>query len=457
MPMGKRGRPSKPKAVREKEKREKEKLSILEIKDPMRMTKAELIKRLEDLEGQNEKLRNSAFCYLCGKSKPKTEFYTSTDIMCKSGVTPICKDCGKAIGRRRDSGGYDHSPTKKSVQLALFYMNKPFLDRVWDASVDECNNRNNASGKRPENYDVYASYMKNIAMPQYTGWTWKNSDIFRERAVYEDEKTVEGLLEGREDQDTYVDFIKNKNDVKRLLSYDPFEKESLDDQPFLYSQLLGLLDTGDEDNEDILRTSSCITIVRGMLQISKIDDAIARLMDDVKSFEKNSSTIKSLQDSKAKITSQVATLAEQSKISLKANRGAKRGSGTWTGRLKKLRDVNIRESAINGFDIATCKGMQQVANVSMAAIIDKLHLDESEWADMVAEQRKMVVEANNKANAYAEAVRILLKENIDLRDTLKSNNLFKEDELLDLDEVVNTYIESDGTDIQQKDEVVPDA
>lgn len=34
-------------------------------------------------------------------------------------------------------------------------------------------------------------------------------------------------------QDVYEDCQKNKEDVKRLLNYDPFEQEAIEDQPFL--------------------------------------------------------------------------------------------------------------------------------------------------------------------------------------------------------------------------------
>lgn len=438
----KSGKSKKPRTKLEKINREK-KIQDTLLRDPMRLTKTELLECLHKSFDKNQKYEEGAYCYLCGQHKSKKEFYVSTDPLCKSGVTPVCKDCAKGIARRRDQFGNDHEVTKESLIEALFYLNKPFYIDLYQSSIDESSNVNHAK-KNPDNYDVYASYIKNIAMPNYYGKTWRDSD-YGNRILYEDEKTAETILEGREDQDTYVDFLKNKADVKRLLSYDPFEKESIDDQPFLYSQLLGLLDSGDEENEDMLRTASCITIVRGFLQQSKIDDAIATLMADTHGFEKNSGTIKSLQDSKAKITTMITGLAEQSKISLKSNKGTKRGANTFTGKLKMLKDLQIRDSSVNGFDIATCKGMQQVANISMSAIIDKLRLDESEWSDMVAEQRDLLVKANNKANAYGEAVRILLRENLDLRDRLSENNLIKDDELVDLDNIVNTYIENSDT------------
>ena len=409
-----------------------------------RMSKGDAQKYAEELEIKIEKMEEGAYCYLCDKHKPKSDFYKSTDPLSLGGVTPICKDCAKGIARRRDRNGDDHSPTKESVQLALFYMNKPYLDSVWDASMEECNNKNNASGKKPENYDVFASYMKNIAMPQYVGKTWRNSDVFKERVIYEDEKTVEGLLEGREDQDTYVDYLKNKADVKRLLSYDPFEKESLDDQPFLYSQLLGLLDGAEDATEDFMRTTSCIAIVRGFLQQSKLDDAIAKLMADPKGFEKNSATIKSYQDSKAKITSMIKDLAAESCISLKNNKLSKKGENTFTGKSKKIKQLGIREGRVNGFDIMTCKGMQQVQEISDASIMAQLRLDESEWSDMVAEQREMIVELRKEKEIYKELNRILLQENLDLKDYMAEKEIDYSGELKNLSEMYSPFADRDN-------------
>lgn len=110
--------------------------------------------------------------------------------------------------------------------------------------------------------------------------------------------------------------------------------------------------------------------------------------------------------------------------------------------MKKIKDLNLRDSAINGFDIDTCKGMQQVADISMSAIVDKLHLDDSEWSDIVAQQRQMVADANKKAEACEEATRLLLRENIELRALLEKHGLLHRDNLVDLDDVINTYTEA---------------
>ena len=439
-----RGRPPKTQVERAREKR----LAELADMDLKRMTKQDLFQLAEDLESRFRKMEEGAFCYICGKHKPKSEFYKSTDPICKSGVAPVCKDCAKGIARRRDRNGDDHSPTKESVKLALFYLNKPFYEDLWDSSIQESNNANHGANKSPDNYDVYASYIKNIAMPQYVGKTWRDSDTIKEKIIYEDEKTVESVLEGREDQDTYVDYLKNKEDVKRLLSYDPFEKESLDDQPFLYSQLLGLLDSSEDANDDMMRTASAISIVRGFLQQSKIDDAIARLMMDPKGFDKNSATIKSLQDSKSKITGVIKDLAAESCISLKNNKTAKKGENTWTGKLKKIKELNLREGEVNGFDLNTCRGMKQVMDMSNESLIKSLKLDESEYADMIAEQRKLVTKYYNDALNYKEVSRVLLRENLDLKDVLDYYGIEIKNGLVDLNELFSPFssVEEDGDD-----------
>ena len=378
-----------------------------------KITVAQAKKKIETLENKVKTLKDGAWCYLCDVHKSKDKFYVNTDPMSKSGLAPICKDCAKKIALKV-TNGEEQEPDKSSVQLALRYLNKPFLEKVWDSSIQEVENL--ASGKVKSN--VWAAYSRQIAMPNYIGMTYADSDHFVNKALSENNKdsTTEKTIDNHAGLDTYDNFIKNKNDVIRLLSYDPFEKEDINDQPFLYSQLLGLLDSSEDANEDMMRTSSAITIVRGFLQQSKIDDTIAKLMCDISNIEKNSATIKSLQDSKNKINSVITSLAQDNCISLRYNKNAKKGENTWTGKIKKIKSLNLRDAEVNGFDIDTCRGMQQVQEISDASIMKQLELDESEWSDMVAEMRVTNKDLRKEKEAYKEINRILLRENLDLRD-----------------------------------------
>ena len=299
-------------------------------------------------------------------------------------------------------------------------------------------------------------------MKQYNGLRWRDGDIFN--TYVEDAKQVAALEAGKkEDAQTLLDgqdvdneFEKNRKDVIRLLGYDPFEGEKLEDQPLLYSQLIGYLDAGGDGNDDMMRTSSAITIVRGFSQQAKIDDKLAKAMAN---SNINPAEIKTLLDSKQKISSTISQLAEQSCLSLKHNKNASKGENTWTGKIKKIKELNLREGEVNGFDLMTCKGMQQVMDLSNASILKQLALDESEYSDIVAEQRKLVTKLTTERDSYKEVVRILLRENLDLKDLLSENNLLDESNLVDLENLFSSFsaVEPDGAEDETEEAFDGDA
>ena len=418
------------------------------IKSVRRQTPTQL---REENEKMKDLLERGCRCAMCGKVKDQeTKFYYDTNpVLGGSSFSRICRDCAKSIACRRDKNGEDHEPTKESVIDALRLLDKPFLESVWNASIQESDNL--VTGKTKSN--VWTSYIKNVQMVNYVGKTFADSDFFKDKIVYQDEVKKEDVLESHSGQDTYDSFEKNKADVIRLLDYDPFEKEFVSDQPYLYAQLLALLDQGEDTNEDMIRTSSAISIARGFLQAAKIDDTIASLMGDLKQLEKNSATIKSLQSSKSDIMKNIRDLAAESCLSLKNSKHSIKGENTWTGKIKKIRDMNLRNSAVNGFDIATCKGMQQVQEISDASIMKQLQLDESDWSDMVAEMRVANQKLRQEREQYKEINRILLKENIELKDYLEEKGLLNGVETENLKDVYSVFSDQEE---EEGDEDVED-
>ena len=416
---------------------------------PVKLTAAEAREKVDELQAKLDKFEGTSFCLKCKTHKDREKgFYINTDPMYgETTCTPICRECARKIALRVDKNGEEHEPTKESVITALKYLQKPFLNTVWNASVQESENL--IAGKVKSN--VWTAYIKNIQMVNYVGMNFFDSDFYKEKVVYDDEKNETEVVDTHMGQDTYDSYIKNKEDVVRLLSYDPFEKEDIADQPFLYSQLLGLLDSSEDENEDMMRTSSAISIVRGFLQQAKIDDTVSKLMCDISKIESNSATIKSLQESKAKITSVITSLAQDSCISLKHNKNAKKGENTWTGKIKKIKELNLREGEVNGFDMETCKAMRQVMDLSNASIMKTLNLDESEWSDMVAEQRKMIGDLQYQLDKYIEISRILLRENLDIKDYLKDKNVTLDMNLVNLNDLYSCFSEPDDEEESESD------
>ena len=384
--------------------------------EPVKMTPAKMKARITELEEKLEKFQSYGYCYLCDTHKSKDKFYVSTDPLNKSGITPICKECARKIALRIDKNGDEHEPTKESVQLALYYLNKPYLNVIWDASIQESENL--IAGRTKSN--VWTSYAKNVAMGQYVGMTYKDSDYFKEKIIYDDEKTVEN---SESNSDIIDAFEQNKKDAIRLLGYDPFAKESISDQPFLYANLIGYLDASEDANEDRMRISSIVEIVKGFNHIEKMNDIIAKLMSDLQQIDRNVVVIKQLEDTKNKITNSVLNLAKDNGISLKHSVNASKGENTWTGKVRKMKEMNLREQETNLYDVEYSAGLSQVADISNASIIKQIRLDENDYNDMINQQRDLINKYKKIADEYEEKARILLRENLDLKDLIKSKGI----------------------------------
>lgn len=378
-------------------------------------------------------IEQNPFCRMCGKHKPPGDFYKSHDKNLEVPVTSICKQCAQNIMDRRDVNGDTHGSTKDSMIEALRYLDKPFKQDVWDQA---CEDEKSGDTEISKEYDKSRIYMRLISTRKYNHLRFTDSDMYKDRIIFEDEVMDKGTDDEIESR---MQFLKDKDDVIRLVGYDPFNKESKVDQPFLYSQLLGMLDASEDSADDAMKVQSAISITRSFLQISKIDDSISTMMKDLTNVEKFTSQIAKLQQSKLQINNGITKLAAESCISLKNSKTAKAGDNTWTGKLKKIKDLNLRSAEVNGFDIGTCRGMQQVMDLSNASIIKQLRLDESEMSDMIAEQRELLTKTQNANTALQELSRILLRENMDLKDFLEERGLLTNDNLMDLNHIYSQY------------------
>lgn len=384
-----------------------------------KLTAVQMKDKIIRLEDKVDSLKNGAWCYMCDTHKSRDKFYVSTDPLNKSGLTPICKDCAKKIALKIGKDKVEHEPDKDSVILALKYLDKPFLNDLWDASVLEADNL--ASGRVKSN--PWNAYIKNVAMGQYNCKTFSDSDFYYSKKDENNDNIDDTSNSFSVNKDLLDTFTQNKKDVIRLLGYDPFEKEQPGDQPYLYASLIGYLDSSEDANEDRLKTSSSIEIVKSFSHIEKINDVITSLMSDVKNMEKNISTIKNLEDTKNKITSSVLNLAKDNGISLKHSVNASKGENTWTGKVRKMKEMNLSEAETNLYNIEYSAGLQQVAEISDAAILKQIRLDENDYNDMIIQQRELINKYKKKSDESEEKSRILLKENYDLKSLLKDNNI----------------------------------
>lgn len=344
-------------------------------------------------------VQETLMCTCCGKDKSLSKsFYISNSIIYgNKRRLPICKECVWSL--------YDSFlvESNEDEQVALYrvcrLLDIPYLETPYQSALNESETNGG---------NVFKTYMKNInSLKQYINYTFENGDSIDKEE--QELKEVEAIKDSLSDRDK-----QNELDVIRILGYDPFESENLKDRKFLFNRLVDMLN--DSTLEDNVKLMSVISIVKGFNQIEYVDQAIAALTSDIAKLNQNNGGIKSLIDTKKNLTTTVLKLAEENGISTKHNTNKSKGSGTLTGMIKTLSELNLEEAQVNLFDMQTAEGMKQVADMSNASIKAQLLFDENDYADMVAYQRDELYKLQN-----SEAK--LIEENRKLKIQLTKINL----------------------------------
>ena len=83
----------------------------------------------------------------------------------------------------------------------------------------------------------------------------------------------------------------------------------------------------------------------------------------------------------------------------------------------------------------------------------QLALDESEWSDIVATMRVDNQTLRRERDQYREINRILLRENLDLKDYLEENNMIPEEGYVDLKDVYSVFGNSEELVNSEEDDI----
>lgn len=378
-------------------------------------------------------------CGLCGKledtsiKRDRTIFYKTTDPNNKIGYTTICRHCiDKVVYQIDDDDTFKtrHEPTESTIKRALQYLDKPWLQSVYESCRLDCENEFSNSTTK----DVWSTYIRTIQAPRFMDLRWKDGEGVYEplpnSMKYTDEPVEQHVPEPItespipkkksltlvSDEEAAVKISEaNKKKVLHDLGYDPFESASPRNRVIMFNRLAGYL--GD-NTDDQMKIDACINIVQSMTQADAINSEINKHLNDVNSIAKNNKLIKDLVSTKKDANADALALAKENGISLK-NGGVEKGGDTWSGQVKKLRESKLRFGEVDGFDIGTSEGMRQVAYMSMESVLEQVKLDDSDLADLTVKQTETITGLNNKCDAAIEEARLLKRENRDLKAFLR--------------------------------------
>lgn len=368
--------------------------------------------------------KEKVLCLSCD-TPPKTTFYTSINEKHKntSGKLPWCKACvEKQYSEYLNKYG--------DGKLAMYYTCRKFDVFFSSSAYEGAKNNTIKTG-----WTVVQSYFKQINSFRNEDGISKNgygtcfdeSFDFLDIQLLEDNLSSKVDIKEKENKQKIKKIIftdkdkQNKKDVENLVKYDPFIEESEDIKGFLYSKLIDFLDT--DTLQDNFKLPIVIEIVKGFGQAERINRALSQI--DVVNDTSRIDDIKKLSDTKQNILRSILSMAKDNGISENYSNNKSKGAGTLSGMIKELQEKGIYSSEVNVYDIETCDGMKQVADISNKSILEQLVLNENDYVDMIKDQRDLINNYQTKSEKFEEECRLLKIKLRDLESYLNDNKISK--------------------------------
>jgi len=349
--------------------------------------------KTKDLE---EQMKGKTRCTKCGKILADGNFYTSNSKLNRhTGRLSLCKDC---LTNFYISFLEETNDIRISIYKLCEIVDFVYLENIYESSLTEAGWNKNFTVVE-NGLEVWKKYIKTInSLKNYKGYAFEHGD-----KIYNNCESNLPSIEVIEENDTSLKKIKelsdddieqkvrdkqNKEDIIRIIGYNPFENEIEEDKSKMYAKLINMLN--EDTQEDELKLGAIISIIKGQNQENKINDVITSLSSDIKSIKDNIGTIKSLTDTKEKLNKSLLALAKDNKISDLYSGHKTVGANTLSGILKKLKEIDLQEAQVNLFDIQTSMGMLQVARLSAQAMVENLNFGDDDLIDIGKFQRSKI-------------------------------------------------------------------
>lgn len=334
-------------------------------------------------------------CPMCGERKVFSAFYKSKSPLYANNHDHLvfCKEC---VLSTYESYWSMIKDVKNSVFITCLKFDLPFSESDYDGMIKQVMNDNSAHPMR-----IYIQKINSLGGLN-NGLTGFNPLFLLEDKTAEDEKKSNDTEHDIKltDQDLQV-----KEDVIRLIGYDPFAGYSEFDQKFLYNELISYLD--EDTLEDAFKLSMILQLVNNNNQVRKIDLVIANMSNDTKSLITYQGDIKSLSATKKSIVDNIDKIAKENSISVK-NRGDKKaGKSTLTYMMKNLRELGFENAEHDYYDHMKAIGMKRTADISNKSILEQLQFDENDYVTMLKEQKEIIQNLQDKIYEIEEENRQL--------------------------------------------------
>lgn len=345
----------------------------------------------QNKEINNKKLQCQGECKKI-KAKNGNNFYKSNNPIHQNdyykGYAPFCKQCLREKIFEKDG----KTVKINSLLEVLELLDKPYIQEEYIKVLNK--------GKGI--FDL-GEYSKDVTFC-YPKFRYKNSDGVNKDGFKEQNNNSDISQQINSKNFVFTDEDKQvKNDIIKLMGYDPFFNYSKIDQKFLYNELLPYLD--EDTIEDGFKLSQIIQIVDNNNQIRNINEQKNKLIFD--GVLENESKIKTLTAITKSISDTTNAIAKENSISVKNRADKKSGKSELTALMKKYREDGFEDAEQDYYDQNKAIGMKMVANISNGSILEQLQLDENDTNEMLFSQKELIEKLQKKVADLEEENRQL--------------------------------------------------
>lgn len=331
-------------------------------------------------------------CTCCGKetTNPDRTFYKlpySSTHMGNDNRAHICTECVKKMFEKYE---YEYT-TEFATKVVCAELNLPYYRTLYESI---CGNHSDF------NFGIYVRQINNKQYKDHTfALTLANGELEVTRQEAKQEATE--LAETK----WTVEERRAKNEVIRMMGYDPFEGYHYKDRKVLFSELNNYLND-EELLSDNYKLSQVIQLINNNNQINQYDIAISKLNP-----KKDIDDIKVLNGMKKELVVSNEKIAKENGISVKSRGDQKAGRNTLTGLMRDMREKDLKEAEVNFYDQLRSENTRWAIDMSMKSMMENCMFDENDVNDIIEDQRKQLIEIKSQNDDLLEERRLLKMKN----------------------------------------------
>lgn len=319
-------------------------------------------------------------CCCCGQPKYEDYFYLNKASPVFDGIwnrVPVCKVCLDAL-YRRFSMQYDQSASAAAI---VAIMDFPYIEAFAHTCFED--------GK----FKI-GNYGRGQHLVALKDKTFIDSIVAGKFFDAKDKVKVE-VEKLWEPQDK-----RNKKFVISKFGYDPFDSFGLEDADYRMAFNIAAKYLEDDSIlQDAHKMQSLVAMIMTIIQNNHVETLLTY---QYKNIKPDTNEIKALTSTKKDIQATISKIAEDNNISSKYQKENKSAQSHLTAKMKEMANVDYWEAKPNMFDVRTSAAMKQVADLSHQSIMEQLEWTDSDYAQMVKEQREIIKNLQDKCERLEE-------------------------------------------------------